>query len=127
MSEEEEFHKLRSRILECICKRIESNEPDWFCGVDMIKRCTRAFLDKLGIDEYHFSGKHLFYQLVHDEIYQPLVDAGLMVENENNTFTIPPDSLLRNICSKQLTKDESYILWNECMEDVRRQRVQDTQ
>lgn len=37
--------------------------------------------------EYQFSGEHLFYQRVHDEIYRLPVEADLMVENENNTFT----------------------------------------
>jgi hypothetical protein len=119
-SEEEYFDSLRSRILECICKRIESDEPDWFHSVDMIKKCAKGFLDKLGVDEYQFSGEHPFYQ-VHDEVYRPLVDAGLMVENENNTFTIPTDSRLRNICREQL-KDKSYILWNEFWNEYRQKK-----
>lgn len=89
----------------------------------MIKECAKGFLDKLGVDQYEFSGEHPFYQQVHDQIYRPPVDAGLMVENENNTFTMPLDSRLRNICRKQL-RDKVYIQWIEFWEDVR--QTQDT-
>jgi len=116
-SEEEYFDMLRSRILECICTRIISNEPTSFHSVDMIKECAKGFLDLLGVDEYQFSGEHQFYQRVHDEIYRLLVEADLMVENENNTFTIPIDSGLRNICRKQL-RDKSYIKWDDFWKDV---------
>ena len=121
-SEEEYFDTLRSRMLECICERTMSTEPQWFHSVDMIKECAKGFLDKLGVDEYQFSGEHPFYQQVHDEIYRPLVDAGLMVENENNTFTIPAKSRLHNICREQL-RDKSYILWNEFWRDVQSQNT----
>ena len=120
-SEEEYFDMLRSRILECICDRTMSNGPQWFHSVDMIAECARGFFDKLGVDQYQFSGNYPFYQQVHDEIYRPLVDAGLMVENENNTFSIPPDSRLRNICRRQLT-GKSYILWNEFWNGEQRTR-----
>lgn len=83
----------------------------------MIKECAKGFLDLLGVDEYQFSGEHQFYQRVHDEIYRLLVEADLMVENENNTFTIPIDSGLRNICRKQL-RDKSYIKWDDFWKDV---------
>ncbi|MGI0044722.1 MAG: hypothetical protein ACRD47_13530 [Nitrososphaeraceae archaeon] len=116
-SEEEYFDILRSRILECICSRIISNEPTSFHSVDMIKECAKGFLDQLGLDVYQFSGEHPFYQRVHDEIYRLLVEADLMVENENNTFTIPLDSGLRNICRKQL-RDKSYIKWDDFWKDV---------
>ena len=116
-SEEEHFDKFRSRILGCICNRIISNEPTSFHSVDMIKECARGFLDQLGVDEYQFSGEHPFYRRVHDEIYRLLVEADLMVENENNTFTIPIDSGLRNICRKQL-RDKSYIMWDDFWKDV---------
>ena len=79
----------------------------------MIKECARGFLDQEGIDEYQFSGKHPFYQQVHDRIYRPLVNAGLMVENENNTFTIPPGSRFRNVCGKQL-RDNPTSCWMIC-------------
>ena len=79
-SEEEYFDILKSRILECICSRIISNEPTSFHGVDMIKECSRGFLDQLGVDEYQFGAEHPFYQRVHDEIYRLLVEADLMVE-----------------------------------------------
>jgi hypothetical protein len=49
---------------------------------------------------------------------QMLVQAGLFVENENNTFTIPQDSPLRKICREQLS-GKSYIEWDEFMADVR--------
>ena len=116
-SEEEYFDMFRSCILGCICNRIISNEPTSFHSVDMIKECARGFLDHLGVDEYQFSGKHPFYRRVHDEIYRLLVEADLMVENENNTFTIPIDSGLRNICRKQL-KDKSYVMWDDFWKDV---------
>ena len=116
-SEEEYFDMFRSRILGCICNRIISNEPTSFHSVDMIKECARDCLDQLGVDEYQFSGEHPFYRRVHDEIYRLLVEADLMVENENNTFTIPIDSGLRNICRKQL-KDKSYIMWDDFWKDV---------
>ena len=116
-SEEEYFDMFRSRILGCICNRIISNEPTSFQSVDMIKECARGFLDQLGVDEYQFSGEHPFYRRVHDEIYRLLVEADLMVENENNTFTIPIDSGLRNICRKQL-RDKSYIMWDDFWKDV---------
>ena len=116
-SEEEYFDLFRSRILGCICNRIISNEPSSFHSVDMIKECARGFLDQLGVDEYQFSGEHPFYRRVHDEIYRLLVEADLMVENENNTFTIPIDSGLRNICRKQL-RDKSYVMWDDFWKDV---------
>ena len=116
-SEKEYFDILRSRILECICSRIISNEPTSFHSVDMIKECAKGFLDQLGLDVYQFSGEHPFYQRVHDEIYRLLVEADLMVENENNTFTISLDSGLRNICRKQL-RDKSYIKWDDFWKDV---------
>ena len=116
-SEEEYFEMSRSRILGCICNRIIPNEPTSFHSVDMIKECARGFLDQLGVDEYQFSGEHPFYRRVHDEIYRLLVEADLMVENENNTFTIPIDSGLRNICRKQL-KDKSYVMWDDFWKDV---------
>ena len=115
-SEEEYFDMFRSRILGCICNRIISNEPSSFHSVDMIKECARGFLDQLGVDEYQFSGEP-FYRRVHDEIYRLLVEADLMVENENNTFTIPIDSGLRNICRKQL-RDKSYVMWDDFWKDV---------
>ena len=117
VSEEEYFDMFRSRILGCMCNRIISNEPTSFHSVDMIKECARGFLDQLGVDEYQFSGEHPFYRRVHDEIYRLLVEADLMVENENNTFTIPIDSGLRNICRKQL-KDKSYVMWDDFWKDV---------
>lgn len=116
-SKEEYFDILKSRILECICSRIISNEPASFHSVDMIKECAKGFLDQLGVDEYQFSGEHPFYQRVHDEIYRLPVEADLMVENENNTFTIPLDSGLRNICGKQL-RDKSYVIWDDFWKDV---------
>ena len=116
-SEEEYFDMFRSRILGCICNRIISNEPTSFHSVDMIKECARGFLDQLGVDEYQFSGEHPFYRRVHDEIYRLLVEADLMVEYENNTFTIPIDSGLRNICRKQL-KDKSFVMWDDFWNDV---------
>ena len=116
-SEEEYFDLFRSRILGCICNRIISNGPSSFHSVDMIKECARGFLDQLGVDEYQFSGEHPFYRRVHDEIYRLLVEADLMVENENNTFTIPIDSGLRNICRKQL-RDKSYVMWDDFWKDV---------
>ena len=116
-SEEEYFDMFRSRILGCICNRIISNEPTSFHSVDMIKECARGFLDQLGVDEYQFSGEHPFYRRVHDEIYRLLVEADLMVENENNTFTIPIDSGLRNICRKQL-RDKSFVMWDDFWKDV---------
>ncbi|MPZ08237.1 MAG: hypothetical protein GEU26_17790 [Nitrososphaeraceae archaeon] len=116
-SEEEYFDMLRSRILECICGRIISNEPTSFHSVDMIRECARGFLDQLGIDVYQFSEEHPFYQRVYDEVYRLLVEADLMVENENNTFTIPIDSGLRNICRKQL-RDKSYVMWDDFWKDV---------
>jgi hypothetical protein len=119
-SEEEYFDTLRSLILACICNRTMSTEPQWFHSVDMIKNCARGLLDKFGVDVYQFSGEHPFYQQVHDEIYRPLIETGLMVENENKTFAIPADSRLRNICREQL-RDKSYILWNEFWNDVQAQ------
>ena len=116
-TEEEYFDMLKSRILECICSRIVSNGPTSFHSVDMIKECARGFLDQLGVDEYQFGGEHPFYQRVHDEIYRLLVEADLMIENENNMFTIPLDSGLHNICRKQLT-DKSYITWDDFWKDV---------
>jgi hypothetical protein len=115
-TEEEYIDLLKSRILECVCSRIISNEPTSFHGVDMIKECARGFLDQLGVNEYQFSGEHPFYQRVHNEIYRLLVEADLMVEH-NNTFTIPLDSGLRIICRKQL-RDKSYIPWDDFWKDV---------
>ena len=89
-SEEEYFDMLRNRILECICDRIISNKPTSFHSLDMIKECARGFLDQLDVDVYQFSGEHPFYHRVYDEIYRLLVEADLIVKNENNTFTIRP-------------------------------------
>jgi hypothetical protein len=83
----------------------------------MIKECARDLLDQLGVDVYQFSGEHPFYQRVHDEIYRLLVEADLIVENENNTFIIPLDSGLRNICRKQV-RNKSYITWDDFWKDV---------
>ena len=116
-SEGEYFDMLRSRILECICDRIISNKPTSFHSTDMIKECASGFLDQLGVDVHQFSEEHPFYQRVHDEVYRLLVEADLMVEHENNTFTIPLDSGLRNICRKQL-RDKSYIIWDDFWKDV---------
>jgi hypothetical protein len=110
--EEEYFVILKDRILECICELIISNKPAWFHSVDMIKECARGFLDQFGVDQYQFSGEHPFYHQVHDEILRPLVDADLLVENQNNNFTIPPDSRIHNICRREL-QGKSYIKWDD--------------
>ncbi len=96
-SEGEYFDMLRSRILECICDLIISNKPTSFHSTDMMKECARGLLDQLGVDVHQFSGEHPFYQRVHDEVYRLLVEADLMVEHENNTFTIPLDSGLLHV------------------------------
>jgi hypothetical protein len=58
-----------------------------FHGVDMVRDCAGGFLDEQGVNQFQFSGEHEYYKQVLE--YRPLVDLKLMVENENNNFTIP--------------------------------------
>lgn len=79
--------------------------------------CNR-FLDQKTANKYQSSDEETYYQQVLPNVYRPLVQEGLLVENENNTFTIPQDSPLCEICKEQLT-GKSYIEWDEFMVDVR--------
>jgi hypothetical protein len=111
-TEEEYFEILRNRIIECICRELLSSNLTTFHGVDMIKRCAKAFLDERGVDQYEFSGEHEYYRHVLERIYRPLAERGLINEYENYNFKIPEGSRLRDICRKELAGRE-YIIWDE--------------
>jgi hypothetical protein len=83
-----------------------------FHGVDMIRECARAFLDKAKADKYQFTGEDEDYELALERFYRPLVRHRFIVENENNNFTIPADSRLHEICSNELSGKE-YINWKD--------------
>jgi hypothetical protein len=84
----------------------------------MVEECARGFFDQKTADKYQYSDEETYYQQVLPNVYRPLVQAGLLVENENNTFNIPQDSPLRKICREQLS-GKSYIEWDEFTADVR--------
>jgi hypothetical protein len=111
-TDEKGFRILRNRIIECICRQISTNRDTTFHGVEMVKKCARAFLDEKGIKEYQFSGEHQYYKHVLESIYTPLVERGLMIEHENNNYTVPINSRLHNICSRELS-GKSHIEWDE--------------
>jgi hypothetical protein len=113
-TEEEYYEMLRDRIIECV---ILYNGIDTFHGVDMVRDCARGFLDVEGADQFQFSGEHKYYKHVLEEIYRPLVELGLIVENENNNFSIPDNSQLRDICRIELGQ-KKYIKWNDFQQTV---------
>lgn len=119
-SEEEDFRILRNRMLECICEETmkQKKDPQWFHGIEMVEECARGFFDQKTADKYRYSDEKTYYRQVLPNVYGPLVQEGLLVENENNTFTIPQDSPLRKICREQLS-GKSYIEWDEFMAHVR--------
>ncbi|MGH9984276.1 MAG: hypothetical protein ACRD8W_10005 [Nitrososphaeraceae archaeon] len=84
----------------------------------MIEECARGFFDQKTADKFRFSDEQTYYQQVLPGIYRPLVQEGLLVENENNTFTIPQHSRLREICGGHLV-GKVYIGWDDFMADVR--------
>jgi hypothetical protein len=45
-----------------------------------------------------------------DMFYRPMVQGGLIQENENNNFTIPAESWLHGICRNELD-GKVYIRW----------------
>jgi hypothetical protein len=110
-TEEEYLAILRDRIIECICRELLYNNLTTFHGIDMIKRCAKAFLDERGVNQYEFSGEHEYYKDVLKTIYRPLVSRGLIHEYENNNFRIPAESKLHSICRRELTGKE-YIIWD---------------
>jgi hypothetical protein len=113
MTEEEYFlSMLNDGIIECICHKLVYNKMSTFHGVDMIRECVKGFFDKAGADQYQFSGEHPFYKLALQRFYKPLVEHGLIQENENNNFTIPPDSRLHEICRTELAGKE-FINWKD--------------
>jgi hypothetical protein len=46
-TEEEDVEILRDRIIECLCDEVLTNKLTKFHGVDMVKLCAKAFLDKV--------------------------------------------------------------------------------
>lgn len=103
---------LDNRIIECICRKTVYNKMSTFHGIDMIRERARGFLDKTKADKYQFSGEDEDYKLVLERFYRPLVKHRLIVENENNNFTIPAGSRLHKICRKELSGKE-YINWKD--------------
>jgi hypothetical protein len=83
-----------------------------------LKNVQEVFFDQKTADKYKYSDEETYYRQVLPNVYRPLVQEGLLVENENNTFTIPQDSPLRKICREQLS-GKSYIAWDEFMAHVR--------
>jgi hypothetical protein len=117
-SEDEDFRTLRNRVFEGICRKVLQNNQDWFHGIEIVEDSAGGFYDKRSADEYQYSGDQAYYRQALEKIYRPLVEANLLVENENNNFTIPEDSKFREICRKQLSR-KSYIGWDEFMNDVK--------
>jgi hypothetical protein len=76
-TDEAGYRILRNRIIECICRQISTHRDTTFHGVEMIRRCAKAFLDEKGIKEYQFSGEHQYYKHVLESIYRPLVEKDL--------------------------------------------------
>ena len=118
-TEEEYLSMLDDRLIECICHRLVYvfrlalyNNMRTFHGVDMIRDCARGFFDAAEADRYQFSGEHEFYQHALERFYRPLVEHGLIQENENNNFTIPENSGLHQICRRELT-GKVYINWED--------------
>jgi hypothetical protein len=118
-SEDEDFEILRERIIEGVCEKILSKSiTTTFHGIEMVKDYAGGFFDKMSADEYEFSGDHPYYRQVLERIYRPLIEEGLMVENENNNFIIPHDSRLRDICRRQLS-GKTYIKWDDFWDSVK--------
>ena len=112
-SEDEDFRTLRNLIIYGLCYDITQNNLKSFHGVDMVKKWAKGFLDNKGVDQYQFSGDHPYYMQVLENVYRPLVERRLVDEYENNTFKIPDDSRLHNICRNELRRgDVRYIEWN---------------
>jgi hypothetical protein len=105
------FRILRNRIIECICRGASRDNMKTFHGVDMVERCARGFLDQQEADKYRYSGEDEYYKHVLQRVYKPLVKRGLLVENENNYYSIK-GSRLRNMCRDELQSKE-YIIWEE--------------
>jgi hypothetical protein len=122
-TEEEYFRILRDRIIECICQKILRNKMTTFHGVDMVRDCARGFLDEKGVDRFQFSGEHEYYKHVLERVFRPLVGLRLMAEYENNNFSVPDDSRLRDICRKELS-NKSYIKWDDFLRTVQSSRGQ---
>jgi len=120
-TEEEYFQILRDRIIECICEKILRNKMTTFHGVDMVRDCAGGFLDEKGADQFQFSGEHEYYKHVLERIYRPLVDMGLINENENHNFSVPEDSRLRDVCRSELS-NKSYIKWADFLQKIQSSR-----
>ncbi len=114
-TEDDYFESLRDLIIYCICMELQSRDPrelTTFHGVEMIKRCAKGFFERQEVDQYQFSGEHEYYRHVLERIYRPLVDLGLLVENETNIFSVPSNSRLYNICKSELSR-KSDIKWRD--------------
>lgn len=120
-TEEEYYEMLRDRIIECLCEKIMYEGIDTFHGVDMVRDCARGFLDVKGADQFQFSGDHEYYRHVLERIYRPLVELGLIVENENNNYSIPENSRLPDVCRIELGP-KKYIKWDDFLRTVQSSR-----
>jgi hypothetical protein len=117
VDEEEDVRILRDRIIECLCDEVLTNNLKTFHGVDMVRLCAKAFLDKKGIDQYQFSGEHPYYKHILERVYSPLVEKGLIKEYGNNNFDVPSNSRLHEICKKELS-GKSHIKWADFWKSV---------
>ena len=123
-TEEEYFLILRNRILECLCEGAMQRKPDpqWFNAVAMVEECAKGFFDKETAEKFRYSDEQTYYREVLPNFYRPLVQEGLLVENQSDTFTIPQDSLLREICPKEFV-GKSYIEWDDFIATVRARKT----
>lgn len=97
-------------------------DPQWFHGIEMVEECARGFFDKKTGDKFRWSDEQTYYREVLPNVYRPLVQEGLLVENESDTFTIPQDSLLREMCPKEFV-GKAYIEWDDFMAAVRSRKT----
>lgn len=107
-SEEEYFQILRNRVMWCICNKL-INSGRTFHAVDLVRECAGGFYDKDAAAEYEFSGTQEEYTQLLQRIYRPLVEEGMLEENENNNYTIPEGSALERICRRELEGGKMFI------------------
>jgi hypothetical protein len=103
--EEEYADILRDRIMERICSEIRYNNKRSFHRVDLV---TAAFFDQAEDDKYRYSTQDTEYTRLLGLVYRPLVECGLIVENENNNFTVT--DAFPTLCQREL-QSKSYIDW----------------
>lgn len=97
---------LRDRILEKICRKLrEDPNLKTFHKADML---TNAFYDKAEADRYRYTTEDTEYTHLLELVYRPIIERGLLVENENNNVTITEK--LPSFCRRELQSKE-YIDW----------------